>query len=399
MPNHPVAISAAIVVVSIAAVGSLLPQTTTIDTDHQQAAAIAVYESPQARQFAEDVRRKIAIALHSLGDEINPQSRQPRFNRPEDAEGFMQSSAAPGVDADEESRRRQREELMYWNAVHLEKQAKERKLREESSEKRPENTSRGSSFDDFLQEDHTAEKGTYVYNTGADVNREAEEGLRQRGVRGLNRGSLYANPFADENNIDMDEQRAIDASLMSPETSEESEDLYCASPRPVQSHATTATLEEQLVDTSDAVPDPPVSYPTMEDLHESMAFSSSRGDSAYASIHAWADTANNATNSFYSPLPATPRAATPQQQETVPVPSSPLFSDPPESVPGDITPTDSMSVADTADSGENVWAPRSGATSEADVMSVEGDGIATPDSWTEVGSVVSENDVGSGVHH
>jgi hypothetical protein len=52
-----------------------------------------------------------------------------------------------------------------------------------------------------------------------------------------------------------------------------------------------------------------------------------------------------------------------------------------------------------ADSAENVWAPRSGATSEADVMSVDGDGMVTPDSWTEIGSVVSENDVGSGVHH
>lgn len=355
-----------------------------------------MYESPQARQFAEDLRRKIAIALHSLGDEINPQSQQPRFNRPEDAEGFMQSGAGPGVEADEESKRRQREELMYWNAVRLEKQAEERKLRGETSERRPTSKSRGSSFDDFLQEDQTAEKGTYVYNTGADVKRDVEEGLRQRGVSGLSRGSVYANPFADENNIDMDEQRAIDASLMSPEPSEESADLYCASPRPVKSHEDTATLEVQLVDTFDAVPDPPVSYPTIEDLHESMNLTnmSSREDSAYASIHAWAD---NANNSFYSPLPATPGAVTPQaQQETVSGQSSPLFSDPPESVPGDITPTDSMSFADSA---ENVWAPRSGATSEADVMSLDGDGIATPESWTEVGSVVSENDVGSGGHH
>ena len=299
----------------------------------------------------------------------------------------MQSSAAPGVDADEESKRRQREELMYWNAVHLEKQAKERKLRGESEEKRPANGSRGSSFDDFLQEDQTAEKGTYVYNTGADVH-EAEDGLRQRGVRGLNKGSVYANPFADEHNIGMDEQRAIDVSLMSPETSE-AEDLYCASPPPMQSRETTATMEGQLVDTSEAVPDPPVSYPTTEDLHESLNFTNmtSREDSAFASIHAWAD----ANQSFYSPLPATP-----QPQETAPVPSSPLFSDPPESVTGDITPTDSLSVAD---SGENVWAPRSGATSEADVMSVGGDGISTPGSWTEVGSVVSENDVGTEDHH
>jgi hypothetical protein len=369
-------------------------------------AAIAVYESPQARQFAEDVRRRIAIALHALGDEINPASQQPRFNRPEDAEGFLQSQGAissePGVEADEESARRQREELMYWNAVHLEKLEKERKL-----EGRPRNKSRGSSFDDFLQEDKTAEKGTYVYNTGADVNQDAEEGLRNRGVRGLQRGSVYANPFGDEHNIDMDEQRAIDESLMSPEESEKfeimSQDLYSANEDPLPQHQqesreTTATITEMLVDTSEPVPDPPMMVPEMDETwqQESASFTNMapRDDSAYASIHAWAD---NANNSFYSPLPATPRAVTPQPQEAATL-GSPVFSDPPLSVPGsgDITPTDSMSLAG---SGDEVWAPRSGATSEGDVMSVDGDGISTPGSWTEVGSVVSENDIGAGVHH
>jgi hypothetical protein len=360
-------------------------------------AAIAVYESPQARQFAEDVRRRIAIALHSLGDEINPSSQQPRFNRPEDAEGFLQSqgNADVGVDADEESKRRQREELMYWNAVHMEKLEKERKL----AEGRPANKSRGSSFDDFLQEDRTAEKGTYVYNTGADTNRE-EEGLRQRGVRGLNRGSAYANPFDDEHNIDMDEHRAIDASLMSPEASEKFEvmsDLYSANEDAKPSRETTATIAEQLlVDTSEPVPDPPVSYPTMDEpiMAETTNFTNMAArDDAYASIHAWAD---NANNSFYSPLPVTPRTVTPQQHEVIP--GSPAFSDPDVSIPGsgDITPTDSASLAG---SGEEVWQPRSGATSEADVMSVDGEGISTPGSWTEVGSVVSENDVGAGVNH
>lgn len=356
-------------------------------------AAIAVYESPQARQFAEDVRRKIALALHTLGDEINPNpaSQPPRFNRPEDAEGFMQSTAEPGVDADEESKRRQREELMYWNAVHLEKMAKEKDL----ASARPANKSRGSSFDDFLQEDKSAEKGTYVYNTGADVNREAEEGLRNRGVRGLNRGSVYANPFADENHIDWEEQRAIDASLMSPEASEKFEvmsDLYSAQEDKKPSRETTATIGELLVDTSEPIPDPPVSYPTIEEIQETnFTNMAPRDDSPFASIHAWAD---NANQSFYSPLPATPRASSPQPQQQTP--SSPLFSDPPESVPGDMTPTYSASLAG---SGEEVWQPRSGATSEADVMSVDGDGISTPGSWTEVGSVVSENDVGAGVHH
>lgn len=300
-----------------------------------------------------------------------------------------------GVDADEESKRRQREELMYWNAVHMEKLEKERKLAGE----RPADKSRGSSFDDFLQKDDTAEKGTYVYNTGADTNGE-EEGLRQRGVRGLNRGSVYANPFGDEHNIDLDEQRAIDASLMSPEASEKFEvmsDLYSANWDAKPSQETTATIAEQLlVDTSEPVPGPPVSYPTMDEpmMAETTNFTNmATRDDAYASIHAWAD---NANNSFYSPLPVTPGAVTPQQHDVVP--GSPLFSDPDVSVPGsgDATPTDSASLAG---SGEEVWQPRSGATSEADVMSVDGEGISTPGSWTEVGSVVSENDVGAGVHH
>ncbi|KAF8863259.1 hypothetical protein BDZ45DRAFT_712510 [Acephala macrosclerotiorum] len=361
------------------------------------AAAIAVYESPQARQFAEDVRRKIAIALHSLGDEINPQPRQPRFNRPEDAEGFMMSQAGgdPDMDADEESKRRQREELMYWNAVHLEKKEKERQM----NEPRPENRSRGSSFDDFLHEDPTGEKGTYVYNTSTETTQ--AEGLRQRGIQGLNRGSFYANPFGDEHNIESDEQRAIDASLMEPDASEKYEvmsDIYSAQEDPKPSRQTTTTIAEQLIDTSEEpVPDPPVSFPTMEDhfMGETTNFTNmaERDDSAYASIHAWAD---NANQSFYSPLPITPGAVTPQRQEVRA--SSPTFSDPDVSVPGSgmATPTDS---AFSAGSGEEIWAPRSGATSEADVMSVDGEGVSTPGTWTEVGSVVSEDDVGAGVHH
>lgn len=355
-------------------------------------AAIAIYESPQARQFAEDVRRKIAIALHSLGDEINPQSTQPRFNRPEDAHGFMESTGSPeaGMDADEESKRRQREELMYWNAVHVEKMQKEKAM----SDDRPANHSRGSSFDDFLHEDPTAEKGTFVYNTGADVSGQAEEGLRQRGVRGLNRGSVYANPFGDEHGIEMDEQRAMDASLMAPDVSEKLEtmsDLYSANEDPRPSRESNATIAEQLVDTSDAVPDPPISLPDAEMImagsvdYTNMAQNDS---TPFASIHAWADSTN-----FYSPLPATPRALSPVQYEVRP--GSPTFSDPDISVPGsgEATPTDSGSIADSA---EHIWAPRSGATSDDDFMSVdgEGDGIATPNSWSEVGSVVSENDIG-----
>ncbi|PLB36455.1 uncharacterized protein BDW47DRAFT_108633 [Aspergillus candidus] len=38
------------------------------------AAGIAVYESPQFRQWVDNSRRKIAVALHNLGDEIQPRN-------------------------------------------------------------------------------------------------------------------------------------------------------------------------------------------------------------------------------------------------------------------------------------------------------------------------------------
>jgi len=366
-----VAVKGAIIVVSVAV-----------------AAAIAVYESPQARQFAEDVRRRIALALHSLGDEINPNAPHPRFNRPEDAQGFLQSSAEPGIAADEESQRRQREELMYWNAMRAEKLEKEK----EKERERPSVTSRGKSFDDFLEEDKTAEKGTYVYNTGSSVLPESQLGLRNRSVRGLDLGSSFANPFSDEQAFEAETQRAIEESLISPDASERFEvmsDLYSASEAPRRSQTLSQTIRapipEQLIDVSEPVPDPPVSYPSMEDINSGTSFANmaERDNSPFASIHAWSD---NTTHSYYPPPSySPPTVATPQA-----VPGSPLFSDPPESVPGELTPTDSMSQADSA---EDVWRPRSGATSEGDVMSVDGEGISTPGSWTEVGSVVSENDV------
>jgi hypothetical protein len=354
------------------------------------AAAIAIYESPEVRQFAEQCRRRIAIALHSLGDEINPrsehESQQPRYNRPEDAEGFLQSTASNGVDADEDSRRRQREELMYWNAVRLEK------LKKENEQNKEKTRTRGSSFDDFLHEDPTAEKGTYIYNTGAELHGDSEEGLlrrRREGVRGLDRGSAFANPFADENQIEMEEQHVMDKTLMSPDQSEFSEDLYGVSDdgRPTRESTKTFAREEQLVDISEptysSTPQAPISAPAAfqspqelpaEPYHYDTYMANQDGESAFASIHAWADNSHHA--SFYSPLPVTPAAPLSVVSE-------------PEDLDGQATPTDSASLAG---SGEDVG--REDASSVDDVMSEEGDGIHTPGSWTEVGSVVSESDAG-----
>ena len=358
------------------------------------AAAIAVYESPELRRMADDLRRRIAIALHNLGDGLEPPTRDPRFNRPEDAEGFMQSRAAaaagsnePGVDADDATRRRQREELIYWNAVLEEKKKKKQQQQqeavkvEEAEEKAPQIPPKASTFDDFLRRDASAEQGTYVYNTGAEVRDHDEGVLRRRGegVRGLN-SSIYANPFADEHGIDDfdDDHVASEPHSLSPGNDEVmSDDIYNAtepahsqtlSPQPVaevlfdQLHPLRAEREAVMASTDRELRPDEFMTAGQDDRHD-----------AYASIQAWAQN----SHPFYSPLPMSPPAP---------------LSEPEVISEGALTPTDSASLAGSGeDIGNDAASSRAGENGRYyDVLSESEDGTPTPTSWTEVGSVVSE---------
>lgn len=328
MPNHVVLASGAVVAVSVAV-----------------ATAIAIYESPELRRYADDVRRRIAVALHSMGDNFNPdQHREPMFNRPEDADGFLESRHGQdlGVEADEETRRRQREELMYWNSVRLAKQEREEKEMGKSIqlESRPAiaqgspGSPSGSSFDDFLRQDEGAERGTYVFNTGADI-RGNDQGLRNRAdpSRSFIPAS-YSNPFADEYLIGPREIDEMEASQNLAPTRDEMSDIYSATTRdnedeapvtmPDPSPATTTTLFD-----AHAPPPPSQSSATLErDLGENEFVTAGQEDrdEAYASIQAWAQ---NSSSNFYSPLPSTPVA---------PVSEPDMVSD------GQLTPTDSISI-------------------------------------------------------
>ncbi|GAD96517.1 conserved hypothetical protein [Paecilomyces variotii No. 5] len=71
------------------------------------AAGIAAYENPQIRQWVINSRRKVAVALHNLGDEIHPGE-----SRPEDI-----SMTEEMGEAAEERRRRAREDIMRRRAV------------------------------------------------------------------------------------------------------------------------------------------------------------------------------------------------------------------------------------------------------------------------------------------
>lgn len=360
------------------------------------AAAIALYESPELRRYADDLRRRIAIAVDGFNP---PQSREPVFNRPEDADGFMLSrggrNAEPGVEADEETKRRQREELMYWNSVRLEKQrngeAQDKPKMIEDVEKRPAAGQRGSSFDDFLTQDKsTAEEGAFVFNSGAEPKRQTD-GLRHRGE--VNRGiatALLANPFADEFGIGNDELEESQARETARAREEILSDIYSATTRdhedaqaetkPEPVPALIDISEEPVSHTESAASvadydmvEPGRATPRSEDQED-----------AYASIQAWAhDAAQNQSApapSFYSPLPVTPMA---------PISEPELISD------GQLTPTDSMSIIDAGeDAGSHeARSVRGAGTSEGgrpyDVLS-ESEGMLTPASWSEVGSVISE---------
>ncbi|TQV94798.1 hypothetical protein IF1G_06809 [Cordyceps javanica] len=350
------------------------------------AAAIAIYESPELRRYTDDVRRRIAMALQSLGEGINPPDREPMFNRPEDAEGFLESrrgaGAEPGVDADEATRRSQREELMYWNSVRLQRQLEDELVKHAENgagaatpaaiEARPE-VSRGRSFDDFLKPANSEETGAYIVS-GAQTNEGAGQ-LRHRGegARGFSAAAVYSNPFSDENHIDPEEfgNMGLGTGRLMQESHS---DIYSATTREEDRQtATTATMEAEspsLIDfSSETLPHPAA----VADEVQQQALPDGAQEAAYESIQAWAR-----DSGFYSPLPVTPVA---------PASEAEIASD------GELTPTDSVSLVG---SGEHVvdetHSSRAGESGRPfDVLS-ETDGMLTPASWSEVGSQISENE-------
>ncbi|KAF4513213.1 hypothetical protein G6O67_000512 [Ophiocordyceps sinensis] len=348
------------------------------------ATAVAIYESPELRRYADDVRRRIAIALHSIGQGIEPPHREPRFNRPEDADGFMMSrrgaGAQPGVDADDETRRRQCEELLYWNSRRLKKQDEDKPKHEDGDKPKHE-----APLAAAAAHDENAEPGTYVFNSGADAGHAPAARLRRRGPAPA---ALYANPFSDENCIGFDDMSEMEVSHAPLAKEEVMSDIYSATTRQSDDYR-SATLEPPppvLVDTTPAPAEAsPQGMDTMELVcaaaDEYMSAGLEERDEAYASIQAWAQ---DSSRNFYSPLPVTPAAPASEPE---------LVGD------GQLTPTDSVSLIGSGeDLGNETRSSMAGDTGRPyDVLS-ESEGMQTPASWSEVGSVVSESDAHGPVH-
>jgi len=208
------------------------------------AAGIAIYESPQVRAWVDQSRRKIALALHNLGDDIQP--RRPS----ESSDAF-------------EERKRWREELIRKNRNELIRRAREEgiavdldelaKIGTENIEmaERRSRADRSRSFDDMVGSDGMLKEDAKA--TGNDM---AGSGLRKRGAAGFAAGSAagaaMANPFADDNVIfavDDSEDEAPPPkqfTYVEPGTRESSATLEASSPP-----ATTAPLIDLTSDSTE----------------------------------------------------------------------------------------------------------------------------------------------------
>ncbi|EPE08870.1 hypothetical protein F503_04457 [Ophiostoma piceae UAMH 11346] len=506
-------------------------------------AAIVVYENPEVRRMADDLKRRIAVAVQSLGDNMSPDGaeaarrrrssneaadEQPLFNRPEDAEGFLmsrgrRSDADPGVVADEATRRRQREELLYWNRQQVQRQ------NEEEQQSRSDNSTKTSwqprealeavqratreaaaaagihisslginkpsarpstSFDHFLRPDTSAaDRGTYVMNTdetfgttsSSNINTGADL-LRRRRPEAI--GAAYANPFADEYGIELDEQelqqqvqayeeatksKALPAeasayhtvntamSSSSYDREDTMSDIYSAT-EPDTSTASKDSKHDTVFDPLPAIAEQQQAAPVAasavssgpksevffdvndyytpsgtagrasvaagsnsneagslasdlsQRLNNALAMNESYvnagqsqvdllGDDemsdsavnteAFNSIQAWAQNSSSASVAgFYSPLPVTPTVAMSEPSVISSVGD------------GELTPTESMSIigsvaSSVAGSAPSIVAGSATGSAAGDygvVSEDDSDGIMTPTSWSEVGSVVSENE-------
>ncbi|KAI6244729.1 hypothetical protein HI914_06941 [Erysiphe necator] len=356
MPHYP-ALSGAVVVASLAFV-----------------TALAIYESPQARQFAEGVRRKVAIALYALGDEINPKPNedQPRFNRPEDADGFLKSEASAVIndEADEDAKRRQREEILYWNAVKIAREEKERRLTEEYQihDYHRDLENYGSRDEKSIVNDQR----TSAYNSSTNLTRENECHMRNRGRK---LSISEANSFNDKHHIRTDSNSIKDNSFIIPK------------------YALSQDVMSDIYNATEAGDQESVEHNSEERYHELPMGNMPLAQDIYASIHAWAESAqSSSTPTSKDRSLSTSPMLTLRSQDHI---DSESLSTNHEvnshaTVDGDLTPTDTGSLVCSTE--ETLWERQSIVPSDTQVM----DAISLTrepsiaGTWSEIDSVISE---------
>ena len=347
------------------------------------AAGLAAYENPQVRQWIDESRRKVAMALHSLGDEVAPPS-QSREASPD---------ASTREDEDPEAverRRRARQEILERG-----------RILEERRQSKQGSATKAKSFDDLVDKDGALKTDeTFGTTTAAERFEESSGPVRKRhlGAQAAALGSIYANPFTDEMHIDpptppkaCTEDMNVDSpptiqqnSFSEPPSRSTTPTLPISSASPPIPPKPAAYQPQRLVANTDTDTDT-ASYPPSEPQHprpliDTDALSNHPSEqlldltptTSASSIHA--DLAE-----LNEPLhPVNPAQSSYWSINEWAENAEPFYS-PPEATVG---------AALQSDSGEH--ASRVG-SEDLDVMSEDGRGISTPGSWTEVGSQVSED--------
>lgn len=312
-----------------------------------------------------------------MGDEINPKPSEehPRFNRPEDAEGFLKSEASLGMncEVDEDAKRRQREELLYWNAVKLAQEEKERGLAELNQAFECQH--RSETYGLKHENSNMSDQETCVYTSGTDQIQEAESNLRNRGRKSSNSD---ADPFSDKHHI---------------ETSSNStkEDSYI-----IPRFASSQDVISDIYDATEAGDPNSDVHSTEENLHNLPSGNVTLAQDIYASIHAWAESAHSGSNlNMNDGSDCISPKITSNDETKTDFESLSTGNDTRSHISfgGDFTPTDTGSVV--CSSGGILWEGQSSVPSDTeivDAMSLTAES-SIAGTWSEVESVVSENDL------
>ena len=331
------------------------------------AAGIAAYENPQVRQWIDQSRQKLAMALHALGDDVYPRSRSPRQDDPS-----MREDASELAEA---RRRQARAEILERGRIMEERRRRKKTADGDSTPSR--------SFDALVDKDgmlKTHDDDDEVLDLGVTSGAEAAtvpEGLTNR----------HAEPPAKDLHESVDSPISLRQLSPRPTASEQEADPFASRyeqemrsawnlpfPR-TGATASSNHASESLIDltpTSESPPDPDVSIPGVGQSQQTYDGSQYFSATASRSSH----TLSNEEGGFYYAHPSNP------WEPIQPVASRASRSEGPFSV---------SSAPSIAGSIDHVHASEA-EDSEDGILSEFGDGIRTPASgWTEVGSIMSSD--------
>ena len=308
------------------------------------AAGAAAYENPQIKKWVDDNRRKIAQALHQLGDELAPQpQRRPIFDA-----SIREDDSPEAV----ERRRRAREEILERGRV-LDERRRSTRL----------SSGRPISFDDLVHKDGSLREDE-AENAVATA---AEPAARDSGLRHRGDPSSMSPAFTGSDLLGSAGSQVLLSSDEATGSRSPTPTLPISPPVPPKPEAYRAA--RPLIDTEDSPSSP---------MDELVSLTPTTSSSSAATDLAELDQDQvQSSRDQYMPVNEWAHNQSVQSLDS--------FHSPPQSVSRSSTPTlESASVADSVEHASQAG------TEDADVMSEFEEGINTPSTWTEIGSQFSE---------